>query len=230
VTASGGDINVVDQYAYWRLVSQGLRLSLLNPAEEDDGWWEAIRVNSPVDSDAWTMGTVGIAKDTTNGGCISPTVLLDSLAVSELVNERSYATGLLRDMKDHVFSLHPIKDDHDIKQQVSKRAVSATDVASLNATDQVISFDGGRDDVTDFIERITDQSYDMVYIRVHGRTATNKSRLHLNVVSNQEITFSPGEREARFHTTSGNIGPAMDTHIHARRTDGSAAHVVPMMS
>ena len=44
----------------------------------------------------------------------------------------------------------------------------------------------------------------------------------------QEITFAPGEREARFHTTSGNIGPAMDTHIHARRSDGSAANIVPM--
>jgi hypothetical protein len=227
MTNTGGQIDMIDQYAYWRIVSQGLRLSLLNPAEEDDGWWEAMRVNSSVDSEDWQLHHTDASGSKSVNAVVAPTTLLSNLTTSQMVNERSYATGLLRDLKDHVFSLHPIKDDHDIKQQVEHRALSGDDVTE-NPTDGLYNFERGRDDATDFIERVTDQSYDMIYIRIHGRNAPSKSRLHMNVVSNQEITFAPGEREARFHTTSGNIGPAMDTHIHARRSDGSAANIVPM--
>ena len=90
-------------------------------------------------------------------------------------------------------------------------------------------FDAGVDDITDLIERFTDTSMDMIYIRIHGRASGNLSRLHANIVSNQEITFTAGERESRFHTASGDIGSAMDEHIHAKRGNNAASNVHMIM-
>ena len=229
VDATGGDVNAIDQYAYWRCVSQGLKLSLLNPQEEDDGWWEAVRINTPIDSSSYQFHTTDSSKDNTTQGCIVPAQTLASAKATQLVNERSYVTGLLRDLKDHTFTLNPIKDDHDLKTQVSTRKVSAGHVDTYDATDIALTFDAGVDDITDLIERFTDTSMDMVYIRIHGRASGNLSRLHANIVSNQEITFTAGERESRFHTASGDIGSAMDEHIHAKRGNNAASNVHMIM-
>jgi len=225
VDALGGDVAAIDLYVYWRCVSQGLRLSLLNPQEEDDGWWEAVRINTPIDSASYQFHTTDSSKDRTTKGCIVPAVTLESAKVTQLVNERSYVTGLLRDLKDHTFTLNPIKDDHDLKTQVSQRKVSAGHVNAYSSADEALVFDAGVDDITDLIERFTDTSMDMIYIRIHGRAAGNLSRLHANLVSNQEITFTAGERESRFHTASGDIGSAMDEHIHAKRGNNAASNV-----
>ena len=46
---NGGDI------ASWRLVSQGMRLSLLNNAEENDGWFETCRLKTSRDPLEWIV-------------------------------------------------------------------------------------------------------------------------------------------------------------------------------
>jgi hypothetical protein len=229
VSTAGGIAAMQDNYAWWRCVSSGLRLSLLNPAEEDDGWWEAVRVTEPMETTDYQLTTKDTSANRTSQGTIAPTRLLNKMINRNLVNERSYTTGLLRDLKKHVFSLHGVKDEHDLRQQSEYHDFQADDITNFDSVDVVGTFDIGKGDIKDIINTVIDPGYDMIYIRVKGRSGTNKSRLHVNVVSNQEITFGADERESRFHTASANIGPAMSEHIHAKRSFGSASHVVPGM-
>lgn len=225
--SGGGVVDLIDKYAAWRLVSEGMRLSLLNPAEEDDGWWEACRISIPTDSSAWRFTTTDCTLNRTADGCVGPNTILAQLSIQSIVNERSYTTGLLRDLKHHVFKLNPRHDEHDMKQQVDRRDLDTEDIVTYDSIDTVATIGVGRDDVVDLIERTVDMSFDFIYVRIRGRTGVNKSRLHANVVSNQEITFAPSEREARFHTKSSNIGAQMPAHVAASRASGSASHVVP---
>ena len=210
-------------------MSQGMRISLLNPAEEDDGWWEAIRVNRPIETTLYNfMCKNADSVDRTVDGTLAPALVLEDLKTQNLVNERSYATGLLRDLHNHMFSLHAVADEHDFKLQSTAQTFNTDDVTAINGADSFTTLRNGADNAFEMIQRWIDHGHDMVYLRVHGRTGAQLSRLHCNIVSNQEIVFAPEEREARFHTGTGEIGRAMDDHIQAKRGFNSAAHRVPM--
>lgn len=227
VGIGGGVIDMLDDYSQWRLVSQGLKLALLNPVEQDDGWWEAVRVTEPLATIDYILHTKDSSKDEGILGTVAPQGLLDRFANKNLVNERSYATGLLRDIHKHAFNLHPQKDEHDFSQQTDKYTLEASDVTVVNATDVVASLGIGRKNVQGLIEQVIDTSHDFLYIRIHGRTDNaSRSRLHYNVVANQEIQFGIDEKESRYHTRSSNIGGAMDSHTTAKRGTNTAADVV----
>jgi hypothetical protein len=233
-SAAVGKLSVVDPYAFWRTVSVGLRLSLLNPAETNDGWFEAVRVREPFDSqDYLVMGkhyndTAGSPDDMT----LAPTGVLQNFVNDELVNQKSYITGLLRDIGNHTFKLNPIKDEHDVVH-CSKSIYTSTWGAEYRNSATPGATEGdffrpldGWDDWKEFCSQEIDSSFDMIYIRIHGRpTATGTlppSVLHTNVISNQEIVFDNDQRESRFHTAS-HKHSLMEQHTAAAR-----AHVVPI--
>lgn len=203
VTPGGGELIFANSYASWRTVSQGLKLGLLNPAETDDGWWECIRVNEAVDTDEYTVQ----ARD--NGtssaiGTVSPRFLFADLVGRNLANESTYRTGLLRDIHNQKFDLMPTYKDHDFAQQMDVFDVTDEDVllaSTFGAPEagRYITFSDGKDNVRQLINMFVDPSFDMMYIRIHGRAGDSEpTRIHYNLVSNQEVTFSSGTRESRF--------------------------------
>lgn len=226
----GGAGNVVlnDLYANWRIVSQGLRLSLLNPAETDDGWWEAARLHVGADpADYMCMGKDLVLDNT--AGVIIPHLLAQSVASGAvpLVNENSYTTGTLRELKNHLFSLHPIRDDHDFVQPRTTMSLDAADSGAVDPVDQTVRFVSGKDNAQELVDSMIDKSFDMIVIKIHGRTdATNRTRLHANLVSNQEIIFAASEREARFHTAT-DTAMDMNEHAHGIRQNNESSHVIP---
>lgn len=230
VGTSGGNMTKLDQYALWRTVSAGLKISLLNPLEQDDGWWESVRVTEPREPYFWGLFNKDCTANRTTNGTVAPVELLGTLKDNNLVNERSYATGLLRDLNKVHFNLNGLLDHHDFRQQTLEYTVDANEVGVLNAGDVYLPFGDGQLTAQQFINSHVDPGYDMIYIRLHGRAASGStSRYHVNVVSNQEITFGNEERESRFMTGSANIGSAaMSAHASAKRMNGSAAHHVPL--
>mgnify|MGYP000493856989 CR=1 FL=1 len=227
LTTSGGTATKSERYALWRTVSQGMKLSLLNPAEEDDGWWEAIRVTEPRDPQDFALFTRDSLANRSLAGTIAPLGKLENLKNDNLVNERSYATGLLRDLKDFHFNLNGITDHHDFRQQMTSYFFGANGTGTYDATDVHLPLTAGYIENQNMVNQWVDPGYDMIYVRIHGRTAGNLSRLHVNVVSNQEITFDQTEKESRFQTGSANIGAsAISAHATAKRANGAAAHIV----
>lgn len=227
-----------DNYALWRIVSQGLQLKLLNPTDQDDGWWEAIRLSTAVDNPDYRLTTGNnSALNAGDSGCIAPvSIVKGQLSAQNLSNESSYSTGLLRDLHRVQFELHGQKDYHDFIHMRDDLLLDPNSVDNLTlGYDTRNDCNGvpGEDSFNDIIKQNIDLSYDMVYIRCYCRPNTGVSpflgsRLHLNVVSNQEIVFDPIERESRFQTKSHSIG-ADPTSIHCqgRRADQNAAKLVP---
>lgn len=217
-----------DQYAYWRLVSQGCILNLLNPAEENDGWFEAVRLTEPLNPSDWGAQHVD-AQNSLANVAIVPQQMLQNLRQLNIVNENSYTTGVLRDIGTRVFKLHGITDEHDVKRQQQTHELEGGDYPSGRSSLEGIGrpFAVGRDGPVRLIKQYIDQSFDMIYIRIHGRAAGNPTRIHYNLVSNQEIAFDSSERESRFHTTGARV-QNFDEHHSAARANQSAAHVIPM--
>lgn len=236
---AGGNVVSTEAYAHWRMVSVGLQLKLLNTSEEDDGWWEAIRLTPELSEEDWLLTTaqngtsLGTANDT-----MAPVGLLSggTLTGRSLANEPSYTTGLLRDLNRVQFELHGTKDYHDFIQCATNRGLDGADLAAVANTpgsNYEASFNAGSDKAKDLINQYVDTSYDMMYIRLHCRQnqvaseTENGSRLHVNLIANQEVIYDSLERESRYQTRSHNIGAgAASVHADARRKTGQAAHII----
>jgi len=227
VNANGGKTQFEDEYAYWRLVSQGLRLNLLNSVEEDDGWWEAVRVKEPLNTNDWALMTRGSVDDRTQGAMV-PAGLIGYCAQQDFVNQNSYTTGLLRDLHKHTFSLNPIMDHHDFQQQMEDIVLLGDDCDSETSGNagRMLTFKQGGGSAQRLINQTVDASYDMIYIRIHGRQSGSSTRLHYNVTSNQEVVFPSIGRESRFHTNSGTV-TNMAEHANSRSQQNTASHAIP---
>ena len=224
-----------DNYALWRLVSQGLQLKLLNPVDQDDGWWESVRVTPELTNVDWRLTTGNNSSQPGgNNGTIAPVGLIKSLLSQQtLSNEQSYSTGLLRDLHRVQFECHGQKDFHDFIHQRNEIRLASNGITAIDkTTDFETQFALGAPDPVDVIEQFVDTSYDMVYLRLHCRANTGTtpnlgSRFHLNCISNQEVVFDHEERESRFHTKTHTIGTgAASIHMQARRADQNAAKMV----
>lgn len=223
-----GQWSLDEKYAYWRVVSTGLVLSLLNPAEEDDGWWEACRLHESRDASGYGTTAPNMGISSTSLACVPSSILQETLQ-DTLSDQNSYTTGLLRDLKHHCFKLNPLKQDHDVTHMSETVRSSGGYYNTYGAptsvrgahnifVDQAENYDTG-----EFIKTSIDQSFDMIYIRIHGRTAGNPSRLHFNVVTNQEVAFENDEREARFQTKTHNV-KNMDQHMSVAKSNQSASN------
>ena len=232
-TASAVDANtaftaqVEEDYHQWRTVSQGLRVSCLNASETDEGWWQACRVTEPLDTGDFTL--MPYAKGDGSLAAAFPRTILNSFAGRNIVNERSYSTGLLRDLKNHTFSLTTTKDFHDFTTMMDSYNFGPNDLSEVetNIPDVWIDFVGGRDNVSQAMQQWIDFGMDMIYIRIHTRAPGGgpATQIHCDLVSNQEISFGSNEKESRFQTKNNAISD-MDKHFHGRslHQNGAAAH------
>lgn len=239
--ASG--IAALDNYHSWRVVSTGARFSLLNPDEENDGWWEAVRITEEHRSEDWYLTTLNLSQNTSGNGVLAPVELLNKIDSMDMSIERSYCTGLLRDIENYEFSLNGVQDHHDFRKMKDRITLESDLTAPAGTADYIADsadFDAyqarlvaGRDNCYDLIDNYVDNGYDMIYIRVHPRhnrsdiSELNGSRLHVEWISNQEIVYGHTERESRFQTLSGNVGvDSSSRHASLRRLRGLAAHKV----
>lgn len=173
--------------ARWRLVSQALRVSLVNACEESDGWFEAIRIQLPNESTSLQM-----RKSTTSGASMVLTVDPASGAVgpqssppecdlpaTNWVQHPTYVSGKLKDIDKYIFQLRSQGEDHEFKVF--------------------------NDAMAYWYPGFIDTSYDAIAIRINGRGGTETpSRLLFHVVSNQELVFDESSHLARFHSETHN--------------------------
>lgn len=169
----------------WRLVSAGVRFSLLNNSDENEGWWECVRSTSNISD---------LQQDDINGKLASTTVPAagttaaipgwlyteapflrkkgsTTAEAANITSENTYVAGRMRDMHQLTFTLNSISNDHDFVEM--------------------------KDDIHD-VQLHFDKSYDMLNFRFHPRpdgTATapsTPSKLVCHVAYNYEIEYQPG--------------------------------------
>jgi len=217
--------------AKWRMVSAGLQMKQLNASEEDDGWWEAIRFHTDIGSSDWSLKAFQSPAlgDWSIGSHLCRTVDTGLIEPSD----KSYATGLLRDLGKVQFDLKPSYVDHEFICPAQAHNVD-TSVGALNGTssDPVQStdvvFDTGSDVLHRMVRDSTDQSFDSILIKIHGRPSTaTPTRLHCNFVANYEAIYSRQTEYSLYHTKSHDIGDAhMSMHRDANKNP-SAANIIP---
>lgn len=231
------DVVATEDYNLWRVVSTGLQLKLLNADEENDGWWEAVRISQQFKENDYRLKTTGSSTNRTADGCIAPTPLLNVMKTKTIVNDPTYTTGRLRDIHKVQFNLVGSKDTHEFvrKQDAVALLGGGDDISAAPdiTTNYECDFARGSQTAKDLIDQYIDPSYDMLYIRLHCRensstaATLNGSRMHMNLVSNQEVAFETGTKENRYHTPSLTIGKdACSIHCHARRSNRLAATFV----
>jgi len=209
--------NVIDK---WRIVSQGIKLSLINNADENDGWFEAVRLtpgNNPVTD--WCLVNLGNdnqdpPQPRPNG--LYPLIQIDGSVFGtdpgNFIENPTYITGKFRDIHKFNFNLRPI-DEHEFKNpavEYSNALAAANAIGRLNQHTP-----SAKNVCNDLI----DKSFDVLIIRIHGRTGNNSSKLVAHLACNQEVVYKTGTTAARFHTVGSTGGHnTVSNRSYLRRT------------
>lgn len=159
-----------------RLVSSGLKLSLMNNADDNEGYWEAIRI--PLDAIEWA----DVAAPALEDGVVH---LPSNATFPNMANYYSFQSGLLRDLDRFLFKLNSTQADHPFVN------VSVDNVNQGAPTSSGL-FDRNFDVI--------------VIRLVGRINATTPSVLKYEHMSNQEVIYKQDTLMARLATNSPMVG------------------------
>jgi len=241
-------LNNLGGYSSWRIVSQGLRLELTNNDQENEGWYEACRFNWQREPNALCLTSLdGTGTNPNIGFAPSPRLLDTNIApLSEdeaymvtgaLTEQTGYTTGLLKDIKDVQFMLHPQSVNHDpvlMNAKEYKLIHGSYGTTSPSNADGQYSGDSYNDvkngvvnlspDKTigvQLMKENVDPNMDWIYIRLHCRrnisgNTTNRtgSNFICHLQQNVEIQFDPKSDLVAFQTI--NQSSPLHATVHER--------------
>jgi hypothetical protein len=160
-----------------RIVSVGLRLTLINNTDQNDGYFEAARISvqpSDFDIDVVT-GSLRYRPVRPTNPLVASTGLSGANPVPDIIlsNHATYQTGKLRDIEKLQFKLNSVDNEHDF----------APIFEPPNA------------------DMFLDQSFDIILLKLHGRKQnTGASQLMYDAVCNQEVIYVEDTSLARLMT------------------------------
>lgn len=212
--ASSVASNVVTQSAscpnQYRVVSQGMRLSLINNSQDNDGWFEAIRVSPSNSYTDWGLSSPG-AQAVQNPAGIVPSINRyegDGTANSSLFTNTnwamnpSYIAGKARDLHKHNFILHRQENNDfiEIPQQCTLLSPETTGSTVLPiGTGGTIPFSAGNNITPWWV----DKQMDSILIRIRSNTAgANAGNMvfHVHMVQHVEECYDERSDLFRFMT------------------------------
>jgi hypothetical protein len=196
-----------NEVAKWRVVSQAMKFTLTNNSDENDGWWEAIRVMVNTQTDQITnregFEFIGGGPADQFNVYIGSTSTTDlpamNLGITNMVEHPTYVSGKVRDLHRHTFDLMPCGNDHE-----------------FNRVPYQLTNGGSKQ----WNSMIDNDGYDAILVRVHGRGGTTSpTRLMAHVVCNQEVVYQESASAARYHSESDAV-PFFDS-VKRKRTTGN---------
>lgn len=213
----------------YRVVSQGCRLSLINNSSDNDGWFEAIRINPSYDSSDYNavrkiyVTEPEFANDSFTQrssfeeGVIGTLASDGTLPVENLKDwsmHPSYIAGRLRDINKHTFLLH--REDEGTYIEATEASVGVT--ASDDAVPPVVpqTYTGG--------PWWVDTRMDTVLIRIRANgidttTATSQVAIHVHSVQHVEECYDPSSSFGRYQTSTPVAKAALSASLTAMRRD-----------
>jgi hypothetical protein len=160
-----------------RLTGAGARFFLTNSAEEDDGYWEAVRVTNHF------SGRDVFFKLDSTGVHLGAGVLKALATDLDVANNGTYQFGQLRDIHKYVFKLNSEDNDHKFSP-----------VSALNTSTTTVPHESALADLN---------QWDMVFIKIRGRrNAVSPSILRFDSISNQELVYAETSPLARLQDDS----------------------------
>lgn len=204
-----GDFNLLTQSAgtpnQYRIVSQGLRISLINNSQDNDGWFEAIRCSPSNSYTDWGI-VPAVAGPPAEPLTIAPSMNRyegDGSAGSNLflpaqsnwAMNPSYIAGKARDLSKHNFILH---------RQENNDFIEIPQVCDLTTTDAPASPLTGVNvfsSLNDMSPWWVDKQMDSILIRIRSNTSGNNAGsmvLHLHMVQHVEECYDERSDVFRF--------------------------------
>lgn len=241
------DQEETNQLCKWRPVSYGLLLSLVNSSDDNEGWWEAVRLNI-----CDTMSNFQTIVETDRSGDpkqVQPFIITPGMPTSMTSNQmlanQSYSTGKLRNISQIVFQLNPEIKDYDFNRIPDKIAFrpTAADVQDAQYNDMESGFqskvfpvvsNGGANSPPfnagyyspemsrDTLNGAVDPNYDAIYIKIHGvKGGTRRSNNRGSVLTALAVV----NQELIYADTSSLVsfhkGPVMHSGIGALMHSGN---------
>lgn len=218
------DLDETNIIKKWRVVSQGVHMTLMNQSDSNDGWWEAYRINTPINANRYLMGERGVPT-VTNGKQLMmfPKGERWRQTDNPVHKQGSYTQGRLRDIHRVAFTLNPNTSDHDfcdVINSITQTQVSplADDLDGLNNTEDWRDVDTNSPvtrssqfyqnaENRDFIKGLVDCDFDSLVVKCHCRVESNpatgrSSNLLIHVVQNLEIIYDEDAIDHQFMTRS----------------------------
>lgn len=189
----------------WRVVSQGIRVTLINNALDNDGWWEAVRVayaGSPddhlllSDPSATPSGTA-IAKDATCAIVPDIGTFENSMmrVDTDWSADPSYMAGKLRDISKFNFNLHRIGDPEFVQVPDINTMVKLADANVVNGS----RIRRNANEMSYF----QDRNMDCIMLRLKANASTEgvvngKLQVHIHCIQHVEEMYDPKSMLHRF--------------------------------
>jgi len=169
----------------WRGVSFGCKFTLVNNSDENDGWWEAIRVQGS-DTSGFGMSIIEAGRAVI-AGSTSTSFPAINVGITNMPEHPTYVTGKLRDIHKYAFNLNPQGSDHEF--EIFGRENTAQQMTET---------------------ALDNENFDMIYVRVHGRAGVNTpTRIMAHVVANQELIYDEASSMSRYHSNTRGSSSAM---------------------
>ena len=206
--------------AKWRGVSYGMFFQTVNNADENDGWWEAIRIQP-----SQNISEYGFTYDST-ATADQPLHLWHDIpdVGGDCVNQISYSSGVIRNLGQYLFQLnHEVGErdfvdmNDDFRLELGTTPLSNQGGIPLDANKVspdnigVARYLGGRlpelpgvstrlkDEA---ISQFLDSGFDCIYLRIHGAdssTGRAPTRLTCTCAMNMELVYDEKALNSRFH-------------------------------
>lgn len=198
------NLSIANDVAKQRIVSQAMRLTQINNDEANDGWYEACRLNLRDSGADYTLvnlnGLEGVAiNNDFTCGLIPDLSVFSSLGFLPLVEQPSYVSGMLKDLKNKEFKLQP--------QGCECHMNETGDIAGIVANTDWATFtddSGARllssEKAQTIVNQMTDRSWDYVLVRIHGRSTAPQTKLIVDLIQNVEFVFDAKSDFATFMT------------------------------
>jgi hypothetical protein len=197
-------LDIANDIAKQRIISQAMRLTQINNDEANDGWYESCRLNlrdtGTLYSLVNTNGLEGAALTTADTcGLIPDQSVFAQIATLPLVEQPSYCSGMIKDLKNKEFKLQPQGCEcHMNETGIINDIVLTTDWV-LPADDSCAYLQAGAK-CKQIVNQMTDRSWDYLLVRIHGRSAAPATSLIVEVIQNVEFVFDAKSDFATFMT------------------------------
>lgn len=152
-SATAAKQDPLNEVSKWRLVSQGLKITLVNSNDDNDGWFEAFRFTPSYGAAEFGTTEALVANQPVPQIKLAPKQFGNRISGDNdwsAADQGNYVTGKLRNIHRYTWTNRKVNKD--------------VDFTALTAAPTIDS--GDRDDLRC---QLVDTNYDCIYIRIHGR-------------------------------------------------------------
>lgn len=207
IAATTGIFQKLGDVDRWRVVSRGMKLSLLNTTDTNDGWFESFRVTSDpgVDemqiNDSPTANQAFLTHEATYFNRIA-------LTANTSAQRLSYHADSVKNIGNFYFRLNPYAEEHPFIDINASYNISSTAVY-VPGPPKVWQPNGAdTQSYRPLIDHYLDPTYDSLCILIHG--GASGTNVLIDAVSNDEVIYENSSQLARFHSKT-------TAHIEAQR-------------